>query len=136
MADEDFSSDFQIERDVTFQQQLQRLHTLTVTARWVVIGVLWVSLAPISLWGLRSEIDLWRDYFTWTAVRYGLAYNPLPTFGLALCIGMTVTVLIWQSRNIAFGISQRQTKRLEHQLLSIRQQGKSHPLWKWVCKET
>jgi hypothetical protein len=100
-----------------------------------VIGVLWVSVAPISLWGLRSEIDLWRDYFTWTAVRYGLAYNPLPTFGLALCIGMTVTVLIWQSRNIAFGISQRQTKRLERQLLSIRQQGKSHPLWKWVCEE-
>jgi hypothetical protein len=113
---------------------MRRLHQLTVCGRWLTVGALWLCVGSISLWALRPEVELWREYFTWAAVRYGLAYNPFPAFGLALCIGMTVTVLIWQSRNILFGISDRQAKRLEKQVLKIRQQGASHPLWKWVCR--
>lgn len=120
--------------DPTFVAQMQRLHLLTVYGRWLVVGCLWAIVAPLSLWGLRSEIALWRQYFTWVAVRYGLYYNPLPTFGLAVCIGMTASVLVWQSRNILLGLPRQEQRRLEQQVSRIRQQGPTHPLWKWVCQ--
>lgn len=120
--------------DPVFKQQVQRLHHLKVYGRWLVVGLLWVTVAPLSLWGLRSEITLWLQYFTWVAVRYGLYYNPLPTLGLAFCIGMTVAVLIWQSRNILLGLPRQEQQRLEQQVCRIRQQGPSHPLWHWVCR--
>jgi hypothetical protein len=122
------------ELDPTFKQQVQKLHHLTVYGRWLIVGLLWLSIGSLSLWGLRAEIALWRQYFTWVAVRYGLYYNPLPTFGLALCIGMTISVLVRQSRNILLGLPPREQRRLEQQVRRIRQQGKSHPLWKWVCR--
>lgn len=120
--------------DPAFKQQVQKLHQLTVYGRWLVVGLLWVSIGSLSLWGLRSEIALLRQYFTWVAVRYGLYYNPLPTFGLALCIGMTVSVLVWQSRNILLGLPHEEQQRLEKQVYRIRQQGPSHPLWNRVCQ--
>jgi uncharacterized Tic20 family protein len=121
--------------DVTFKRQIQRLHKLTVYGRWAVVCLLWLALGPLSVWNLRSEVALWRDYFTWTALKFGLAYHPIATFSLALCIGITVAVLLWQSRIILFGLSAHQTKRLERMLFWIRQQGSHHPLWRWVCKE-
>lgn len=119
----------------SFAQQVQKLHQLTVYGRWLFVGFLWLTIAPICLWNLRQEITLWRDYFTWVAVRYGLFYHPLSTLGLAFCIGMTVAVLVWQSRNILVGLPQQEKQRLEKQVWRIRQQGPSHPLWKWVCNE-
>lgn len=123
-----------VELDPTFQQQVQKLHLLTVYTRWLIVVLLWASIGSLSLWGLRSEIALWRQYFTWVALRYGLYYNPLPTFGLALCIAMTTAVVVWQSRNILLGIPHQEQRRLEQQVHQIRQQGSSHPLWKWVCQ--
>jgi hypothetical protein len=120
--------------DLIFKAQVQRLHQLTVYARWLLIGILWVTLAPLSLWGWRYEISLLRAYFTWKAFQYGIIYNPLPAIGLAFCIGMTIAVLVWQSRNIFLGIPREEQKRLEQQVRRICQQGQSHPLWKWVCK--
>ncbi|HYW19767.1 MAG TPA: hypothetical protein VE956_10725 [Nodularia sp. (in: cyanobacteria)] len=119
--------------DTTFTQQVQRLHQLTVYGRWFFVGCLWLTIAPFSLWNLRSELALLQQYFTWVAVRYGLFYNPLSTLGLAFCIGTTVSTLVWQSRNILLGLPQREQQRLEKQVLRIRQQGQTHPLWKWVC---
>ncbi len=119
--------------DPQFEQQVQRLHRLTIYARWLVVGLLWLTIAPLCLWSLRSEFALWRDYFTWTAVRYGLAYNRLATFGLVICLGMTVSTLVWQSRNVLWKLPVTERKRLEKQVLRIRRKGKSHPLWKWVC---
>lgn len=120
--------------DPSFKQQMHRLLRLKVYARWLFVSLLWVTIAPLSLWGLRSEIALWRQYFTWVAVRYGLYYNLLPTLGLAFCIGMTAAVLVWQSRNILVGLPSQEQRRLEQQVCRIRQQGRSHPLWKWVCQ--
>lgn len=120
--------------DPIFKQQVQKLHNLTVYGRWLVVALLWLTIGSLSLWGLRSEIALLQQYFTWVAVRYGLFYNPLPTFGLGLCIGMTVSVLVWQSRNILLGLPQQEQQRLEQQVHKIRQQGPSHPLWKRVCQ--
>ncbi|HEY9631545.1 MAG TPA: hypothetical protein V6C84_29995 [Coleofasciculaceae cyanobacterium] len=120
-------------RDPTFQQQVQRLHRLTIYSRWVVVGVLWLVVAPLSFWGLRFEIPLWQDHLTLAAVRYALIYNRLPAIGLGLCIGMTVAVLVGQSRNILLGLPRSHQTYLEKQVLHIRQQGESHPLWRWVC---
>jgi hypothetical protein len=120
--------------DPTFKEQVQRLHQLTVYGRWLLVSFLWMTLAPLSLWGWRYEVSLLRSHFTWAAVRYGVVYNPLPALGLALCISMTAAVLVWQSRNILLGIPRQEHKRLQQQVLRISQQGASHPLWKWVCK--
>ncbi|WP_413162569.1 hypothetical protein ACL6C3_26250 [Capilliphycus salinus ALCB114379] len=121
--------------DAIFQAQVQKLHELIVWSRWLTIGLLWITVAPLSLWGLRFEIRLWLDHFTWAAVRYGLAANRLSAVGLGLCIGMLVGVLVWQSRNILFGMSTEYKQRLEERVWQIRKQGTTHPLWKWVVKE-
>lgn len=119
----------------TFKVQVQRLHQIAVGGRWLAIGLLWLTVGSLSIWSLRHEISLWQEYFTWVAVRYGMHHNPLPAFGLSLCIGMTTAVLVWQSRNILLGISPQYRKRLELSVCRIRQQGASHPLWKWVCRQ-
>ncbi len=120
--------------DSSFIQQVQRLHELTVYGRWLLVTFLWLTLAPLCLWDLRAEIALLQEYFTWASVRYGLFFHPFATLGLGLCVGMTLSVLMWQSRNILFGMPVAEKQRLEKQVYRIRQQGSSHPLWKWVCK--
>jgi hypothetical protein len=119
--------------DVCFSKQVQRLHQLTVWGRWLFVGCMWLLIAPAALWDLRAEIALWRQYFTWVALRYGLFDHPWATLGLSFCIGMTVAVLVWQSRNILLGLPHQEKQRLEQLVWRIRQQGPSHPLWKWVC---
>ncbi|NDJ15933.1 hypothetical protein [Myxacorys almedinensis] len=118
--------------DPTFQASVHKLHEVTVLGRWLVAIALWLTIGLLSLWGLREPIALLQEYFTWSALRYGLAYHPLAAMGLGLCIGVTVSILLWQSRNILFGIPKVEQKRLEERVLKIRQQGSSHPLWRWI----
>lgn len=120
--------------DLAFTQQVQRLHQLTVYGRWLVVTLLWVTLAPLCLWGWRYEISLLQEHFTWAAIQYGIIFNPLPALGLGSCVAMTTAVLIWQSRNILLGIPRLEQQRLEQQVRRINQQGPSHPLWNWVFK--
>lgn len=117
------------------ETQVQRLHRLTVWGRWAVVLIFWITIAPLCLWALRETISLATEYFTWSAVRIGLRYNLLATAGLALCLGCTFAVLLWQSRNILFGLSSRDRNRLIAQVLRIRKQGNSHPLWNWICRD-
>jgi hypothetical protein len=130
----DQSDNYVEDKDPSLTQQVQKLYQLTVYGRWCFVGVLWLTLAPISLWNLRAEIALWQQYFTWVAVRYGLSSHPLATLGLAFCIGMTTAVLVWQSRNILLGLPKEEKQRLEKQVFQIRQQGSTHPLWKWIFR--
>jgi hypothetical protein len=111
-----------------------RLHRLTVYGRWLMVLFFWVTVGSLSLWGWRYEISLLQEYFTWSAVRYGIIFNPLPAMGLGFCIGVTLAVLFWHSRNILLGLSPQEQQRLEHQVHRISQQGASHPLWKWVVE--
>lgn len=122
----------EVELDPQFQAAVQRLHQMTVIGRWLVAIGLWLTVGVLSLWGLSYPISLMIDYFTWAALRHGLASNVLATIGLGICIGMTLSVLIWQSRNILFGLPVAERQRLEKAVLKIRQQGKSHPLWNWI----
>ena len=120
------------ESDPNFKIEVQRLHKLTVYGRWLTVILLWISVGSLSIWGLRDEIALWIENFTWAAVRYGLYFHRWPTLGLGLCLGMTLAVLTWQGRNLVRGLPLREKQRLEEQVRRIRQQGPSHPLWKWV----
>lgn len=121
--------------DPRLPAQMRKLHELTVCTRWAVVAVLWLVVAPLSLWGMRSDIALLLDYFTWATVRYSLFHNRLSAIGLGLCLGMTVSTLLWQSRNILVGFPRRYRQRLEKQVLRIRKQGPNHPLWRWVVGE-
>ena len=117
-----------------FNQDLERLQQLTMLAWWIFCTLLWLTVGLISLWALRDEIAQLREYFTWTQVRYGLVYNRIPGLGLGLCVGLTVGLLISQSRHILFGWSEQENQRLRALLLRIRKQGPSHPLWRFVCR--
>lgn len=124
-------------KDPTFTAQVDKLHRLTVYGRWSLVGLAWLAIGLPSLWGLRSDIQLMLAEFTWASLRYTLSlyYYPLPTMGLIFCISITTAVLVWQSRNILFGMPTKEKNRLEQQVLRIRQQGQSHPLWKWICSQ-
>ena len=125
----------EIELDPVFKNQIDRLYSLTVYGRWCVIALLWLTVGLYSLWELRYPITLIQEDFTWAAVRYGLSFQPIPAFGLCLCIGIMTGTLVWQSRNIIWGLSTKEQQRLVKQACHIRQQGSSHPLWKWMTKE-
>ncbi|MDJ0516798.1 MAG: hypothetical protein QNJ74_11300 [Trichodesmium sp. MO_231.B1] len=121
--------------DSVSQVQVQRLYRLIIYGRWLIVGLLWISIGFLSIWSLRGEIALWIKHFTWVSVRYALAYNKLATFGLSLCLGTTTAILVWQSRHILWGISPEEQKRLEQQVRQINHQGQTHPLWKWVIPD-
>jgi len=122
------------EPDPIFKERVTRLHQLNVYGRWSLVSILWATVGSLSLWGWRYEISLLLEHFTWAALQYSIVYNRLPALGLALCIGMTTSVLVWQSRNILFGMPSQEQKLLEKRVRQICHQGPSHPLWKWICK--
>ena len=97
------------------QAELNRLHRRQVQRRWLAIALCWLMLAPLSLWAVRRELALMHEYFTWAALRDAIAYNRLPAFGLAFCIAITISTLVWQSYNILFGFSPGYQKQLRRQ---------------------
>jgi hypothetical protein len=118
--------------DPAFIAAIVRLHELTVWGRWLVVTLLWLTVGSWSLWRMRKVWEVSAEYFSWSAIRYGLIFNPWAAVGLGLCIGMTLSVLVWQSRNILWGLPLAEQKELQKRVLKIQQQGASHPLWKWV----
>jgi hypothetical protein len=122
------------ELDPIFRNQIDNLYRLNLYGRWLVIAALWLTIGVYSLWGLRYPLALIQEEFTWSAVKYGLIGAPIPAFGLCLCIGMMTGTLVWQSRNIIWGIPTKEQQRLTQQVGNIRKQGSSHPLWKWVVR--
>ena len=120
--------------DQNLQIEVQRLHKLTVYGRSLTVMLVWIGVGSLSIWGLRNEIALWLENFTWAAVRYGLYFHRWPTFGLVFCLAITLVVFPWQSRNMLEGLPLQEKQGLEKKVRYIRQQGPSHPLWKWVCK--
>ena len=115
-----------------FKRKVDRLHRLTVCGRWLFVLVSWLTLGIYALWNLKEEIALWFDYFTWAAVYYGFHFNLIPTLCLAFCVGSTVSVLVWQSRNIIWGLPASERRQLERQVEKIMAKGKKHPLWRWI----
>jgi hypothetical protein len=88
---------------------------------WFTLG-LWLTVGVASLWTLRRTWLQVADYFTWTAIRYGLAFNPLAAVGLGLCLGLTVALLVKEARFLLFGL----TRKERHDLLKAWRQ-QHHP---------
>jgi hypothetical protein len=124
----------EIELDPIFKNQIDNFYRLTVYSRWIVISLLWMTVGIYSLWELRYPISLIREDFTWAAVKYGLIFNPIPALGLCLCVGLTTGTLVWQSRNLIWGLPLAEKQYSIDRVAQIRKQGRSHPLWKWVVK--
>ncbi len=119
--------------DPEFQYELEQLHKLSMHGRWVAVRLMWLFVAPLSLWLMRNDIYLMHDHFTWASLRYSLAFHPMASLGLILCLGLTTSVLLSQSRTVLLGLSNHDLKYLEKRLSRIRKQGKSHPLWNVIC---
>ena len=115
-----------------FQQKVDRLYKLSIYSRWLIVVFSWLTFGLYAIWNLREEIALCLDYFTWAAVYYGLHFNFLPTLCLAFCIGTTVSVLVWQSRNTIWGLPDIEKRKLENKVKKILAKGTKHPLWKWI----
>ncbi len=115
-----------------FQHKVLRLHQLTVYGRWLFVLFSWLTFGLYALWSLKAEIALWFDYFTWAAVYYGLHFNFLPTLCLAFCIAVTISVLVWQSRNLLWGLPKSEKRQLEKRVEKILARGEKHPFWKWI----
>jgi hypothetical protein len=124
-----------VSSNAQFQAQVANLHRLVVQGRWLMVGLLWLTLGNFSLLQLRPMLENLAQYFTWAAIRYGLAFHPVAALCLAICIGMTVGALLWHSRNILKGWPLTYRRQLEQRVSQIRHQGPSHPLWRWVCRE-
>ena len=112
--------------------QLERLRGHVVRRWWWLVVALWLTVGTVSVWALRHELPPLRQYFTWTAVRYALVYNRLAALGLGLCVGLTVALLVGESRHILFGLSREERQRLEQLRAKIQSQGPSHPLWHYL----
>jgi hypothetical protein len=121
-----------IQNPKSLKQQVQRLHRVRICSRWFAVAAIWMSFGIYGIWGLRQEIALWQQHFTWVAVRYALAYNQVPALCLFFCLGVTAAVSVWQSQRALLGISLRERQRLEKQVQKIQATGPRHPLWKWV----
>lgn len=115
--------------DPHYQRQLERLRVILIRRWWLINLMLWLTVGSLSLWSLRGEWVHIRQYFTWTAVRYALAYNRLAAIGLGLCAGLTVALLLSESRYLLFGLTQAEQRHLRQLRRRILQQGISHPLW-------
>jgi hypothetical protein len=121
-----------MEQDFDFQRKVEKYYQLTIYLRWIVVLILWLTLGIYGVWGIRQAIQLCFDYFTWSAVYYGLAFNLIPTLCLSICIGMTLAVLLTQSRHILWGLSDKEKYYLAQKVEKISATGSSHPFWKWI----
>ena len=113
-------------------RQVANYYQVTVYAQWLLISVFWLTLGIYGIFGLRQEFALWLDHFTWSAFRYGLVYNPIPSLCVLSCVVITVSVLIGQSRHILWGISAKEKFYLEQKTNAILAKGARHPLWKRI----
>lgn len=116
--------------DPQHQRQIERLRVILLRRWWRTSVLLWLTVGSLSLWSLRGEGAMLRQYFTWTGVRYAVAYNRLAALGLGLCVGLTVALLVAESRHILFGPTPSERQRLNQLHHQILQQGPTHPLWK------
>ncbi len=115
--------------DPSQKKQLQLQRTSQWRRLWLTVLGLRPAVGSLSLWHLRLEIILLRQYFTWTALRYGLLYHRLAALGLGLCLGLTVALLLAESRYLLFGLAKEEQQRLETWLQRINRQGPRHTLW-------
>lgn len=105
-----------------------KLTKAIILGRWLFVAGLWLTFGLYGIWHLRTEFPLWRDYLTWAIVRYSMAYHPLASFSLVLCVAYTCSVLVWHSYKLLRGWSPREQYRLEKEAEKI---ANNHRHWLW-----
>ncbi len=122
--------------DPILEQEVEKLHQLTVYGRWILVAICWLTLVPWGLWELRETISLCQEYCTWAAVRLGIEFNLLASFVLTFVIAITTSVLVWQSSHILRGgLSDKEKYYLAKKVKQIRQEGKKNIFWYWLMRE-
>ncbi len=116
------------------EESVRRLQQFKLYFRWLLVLTCWLVVIPLSIWVLRDDIALMKAYFTWSALRYTLAYRLVPSFFVFLSLGITLGVLLWHSHYIVQGITPKERYHLEKQVRTIYRTGWRHPLWKWLFK--
>lgn len=114
------------------QDAVKRLHRLEQKRRWLLVTLLWLVLFPLCLLLLRYPISLLLEYFTWSGVRYGLAFNPMPAAGLSFTFLLTLSSLISRWFYQTYGLTNTEVRRLEKRAMRIQARGQKHPLWRKV----
>lgn len=118
--------------DVDLNKQIHRLYQLKLYGRWLLVVLCWLFVGPWLLWQFREDLSLIQENFTWVAIRYGLAFQLIPTLGLFICIGLTASTLVWQSIHLIWGLSPKEKLQLEAQVKTIQAIGPRHPFWRWL----
>jgi hypothetical protein len=95
-----------------FQHQIKLRYRRSIRERWLVIVGLWLTVGIYSLWELRYPISLMGEDFTWAAVKYGIAFQPIPAFGLFFCVMMTISTISRQIRVRLWGLSKEEQQLL------------------------
>ncbi len=111
---------------------MARLHRLQVLLRWLILVSLWSLVTPWALLSMAPGLQLLTTNFTWIGLRYLIVEDRLPSFAITVCVALTAAHLLWQSRNILWGLPLRERQRLRQQVLRIARQGRRHSLWRWV----
>lgn len=114
------------------QQAVVKLHAWEQRKRWLLVALMWLLGVPFCLILLRDRISLLLDYFTWSGVRYGLAFNRVAAFGLVTTLLLTLTSLLSQGLYKRYGLATAEVKRLEKRVLRIQARGERHPLWRRI----
>jgi len=100
-------------------QQVARLYRQQVWRRWQLVGLFWLGFGLPVLWSLRSQLALCWEYFTWAALRSALWSNFGLSVGLTFCVAITLSTLVWQSRNILWGLPKGELQNLIHQAQNL-----------------
>lgn len=124
------------EYDPQTEAQIQRLCQLNLYGRWGMVVFCWLTLGAIALWALQRDLQLMWEHFTWAAVRYTLVFKPVPSMMVIFCVAITTSTLVWQSRNILWGLPAREKYKLFREVETIRSRSPDHWLWKWVIQPT
>lgn len=119
--------------DLMLEKQVQKLYYLTLYARWILVGIGWLTIIPWGLWQFRETFSLCQQYCTWAAVRMGIEFNLVASFAMTFIIAFTTSNLVWQSYHILKGgLSEKEKYHLAKQVKKIRQQGNKNILWHWL----
>jgi hypothetical protein len=103
--------------DPSLKRQVHQLYRRQLSRRWWLILGLWLTVGAYSLWELRYPISLIQEDFTWAAVKYGIAFQPLPSFGLFFCVMMTISNLFRSLSYQLWGIPKDEEKKLAQKVL-------------------
>lgn len=120
-----------IEDNTISDQEIERLHQLTVYGRWICVAISWIFILPWALWQLRETISLCQEYCTWAAIRVAMEFDSWATVGLIFCFAFATSVLVWQSSYILRGeLSPKEKYYFTEKIHKIKKKGKNYWLYK------